>query len=765
MVRRIAVFFLALVLVASLGVAVSPVAAASAPSSEPKVVIIVGATHGATAGYRADADRAYAEAIRYTSDVTKVYSPNATWSRVKAATVGASIVIYMGHGNGWPSPYTYDPEYTTKDGFGLNASAGNGDYNNKYYGEPFVSTLDLAPGAIVLLHHLCYASGNSEPGNAEPTVTVARKRADNYAAGFLKAGAAAVIADGHAGAESYLRALFTTHQSLEAMWRTMPNQNGHVSSFPSSRTPGATIFQDPTKVSSGYYRSLAVRTVGATTDDVVAGGIGDTSADPVDLQIPGNAEVASDGAGLFEGPGIADPERTLPIGTRLRVVDGPVQAAAPEGVAMVEVVGIDDPSIGGFIATSDLAARDSTAPVIRGLDTGGSFSPNGDGQVDTTTISARFSETATWSLSIRDDTGSVFDKTGQGSTLDVTWKGLVGGAPVADGTYRIRVTAVDDWGNGPAEASQAVVVDTRPPALSELDPAASTTQWFSPNGDGVRDRVTFRATNDEAGDIVVKVRDTSGALVAKWSVVNGPGPVDLVWDGRTDAGTTAPDGVYTITASPQDGAGNTGSAVGRTVQLIGALRSVATSRRILFPQDLDGLARTTNLSFVLQRPMTVDWAVLDSDGVPVATHLDAVHLSAGSQSWTFDGRDDAGAMLPRGVYTAQVTATDGSLTATQTATFVLDAFDVHASDTSPARGQVVSLTIGSAEVLAKAPRLIIDQPGLSRWKALTTKAGKHTYTVTIRLRTGGGVGPLSLKVKGIDKHGGKQSTTVVYGLH
>ena len=91
-----------------------------------------------------------------------------------------------------------------------------------------MASMDLAPGAIVLLHHLCYASGNSEPGDAEPSVTTARKRADNYATGFLKAGASAVIADGHAGAERYLRALFTTHQSIEDMWRTMPNRNGNV---------------------------------------------------------------------------------------------------------------------------------------------------------------------------------------------------------------------------------------------------------------------------------------------------------------------------------------------------------------------------------------------------------------------------------------------------------------------------------------------------------------------------------------------------------
>ena len=40
----------------------------------------------------------------------KVYSPNATWSAVKAALQGASIVVYMGHGNGFPSPYSYDAE-------------------------------------------------------------------------------------------------------------------------------------------------------------------------------------------------------------------------------------------------------------------------------------------------------------------------------------------------------------------------------------------------------------------------------------------------------------------------------------------------------------------------------------------------------------------------------------------------------------------------------------------------------------------------------
>ncbi len=266
---------LTLALIAVLGSFVSATPAAAAePSATTKVVIIVGATHGTTSRYRDYADAAYAEAIKYTSNVVKVYSPNATWSKVKSAAVGANVVIYFGHGNGWPSPYTYDPEYKTKNGFGLNATAGDGDYNNKYYGEPYVSTLDLAPGAVVLLHHLCYAAGNSEPGQTAPTKSVAKQRVDNYAAGFLKA-ASVVIADGHRGPVDYLRALFTTDQTMADLWRTQPNANGNTFGFASSRTPGQTALMDPNTSTSGFYRSFVGNTA-ATTANVREG----TEPDP-----------------------------------------------------------------------------------------------------------------------------------------------------------------------------------------------------------------------------------------------------------------------------------------------------------------------------------------------------------------------------------------------------------------------------------------------------------------------------------------------------
>jgi len=53
--------------------------------------------------------------------------------------------------------------------------------------------VEIPKDAVVLLHHLCYASGLSEPGLAEGTLDQAKQRVDNFAAGFIEAGASGFI--------------------------------------------------------------------------------------------------------------------------------------------------------------------------------------------------------------------------------------------------------------------------------------------------------------------------------------------------------------------------------------------------------------------------------------------------------------------------------------------------------------------------------------------------------------------------------------------
>jgi len=272
------------VLLALSGIAV-PAARASVAPASPKIVLVVGATGTTTPSYRSDMDVVAATAAKYSTNVVKVYSPNATWATVKAAIQGANVVVYMGHGNGFPSPYSTTLHPDRVDGFGLNATAGKGDSNNTYYGEQYIaSQVKLAPNAVVILSHLCYASGNSEPGKTEPSLAVAKQRLDNFAAGFTAAGAAAVIADGHNNPSYYMDALFSTHKSIEQLWRDDPWSANHIFSFDSVRTAGYTAFADPSGLTgttyTSFYRSLVVRP-GVTTDDFAAGTVPPPVVTPV----------------------------------------------------------------------------------------------------------------------------------------------------------------------------------------------------------------------------------------------------------------------------------------------------------------------------------------------------------------------------------------------------------------------------------------------------------------------------------------------------
>jgi flagellar hook assembly protein FlgD len=768
--RPLAVLLLVLTAVAGTLATATPVRGAAA-LSPAKVVIVVGATHGATASYRKSADAAYAEAIRHTSNVVKVYSPNATWSKVKSAAVGASVLIYFGHGNGWPSPYTYDPNYTTKDGFGLNYdSNGDGrlsDYENRYYGEPYVKTLDLAPNAIVLLHHLCYASGNSEPGHAQPTTTVARQRISNYAAGFLQSRAQAVLADGHRGPVDYLRALFTTDQTIEALWRTAPSANGHVSAFTSTRTSGVRALMDPEGTSSGFYRSLVTDPTLTTT---MVTGVVDTGRDPTVFVVPGNASVVTEGAALY--PDVtaassgAEPDSTLPAGARLRLVARP-SATAFDGSALYEVGGLDDPELHGVMRGPDLSPRDSASPRVVAVDpTSPLVSPNDDGVADTVELSASLSESAAWRVRVLDGDGvTIHETTGAGAHPSATWDGRgPGGAAVPDGAYAYRIDATDAWTNSGSKTG-SIRVDTTAPELQTTAPAQDSLTWFSPNGDRYRDVAALTASTSEGGSILVHVRDEGGTVVRYFSVPAGTGSVAVAWDGKGNYGRVVPDGRYDVRLTPRDVAGNTGVGVTRSFGVAALLGFVATSKTLFYPQDLDNLATGTRLSFTLIRPASVTWTIRDAAGAVVVTLADGEAMAAGAVSRTFHGKRLDGSMLPTGRYMSYVSATDGTVSWSQVVAFEMSAFSIRPSATSATRGRSITITAVSGETLSSTPRLYVTQPGKPLWSVPMTKVSGLTYRATITMKTGGAAGTATFKVVAYDSGERAQRSSVSVPLH
>ena len=276
--RLLAAVGAALIIAGSIVPAFGAAPSAAAASAVPKVVLVVGPSGAATDRYRSEARKAAALARAYTPDVTEIYSPNATWPAVKAALQGASVVIYMGHGNGWPSKYRDELYPPTQNGFGLNPKADGDDYTHQYFGEERIAAdVKLADDAVVLLNHLCYASGNSEPGLAEGTLDEARQRVDNFAAGFIAAGASAVVAEAYASPNHMLKAILEGKRSIERSWRTAPTRNGNVFGFESARSPGFVAQMDPERASSGFTRSVVLK-AGLASADVLRGAMGSPRA-------------------------------------------------------------------------------------------------------------------------------------------------------------------------------------------------------------------------------------------------------------------------------------------------------------------------------------------------------------------------------------------------------------------------------------------------------------------------------------------------------
>ncbi|HEX5240704.1 MAG TPA: hypothetical protein VFW20_06865 [Candidatus Limnocylindrales bacterium] len=442
----------------------APASAADATTVAPKVVIVVGPTESTTTSYRTDADSIAATALKYTPNVVKVYSPNATWAAVSAAAQGASIFVDLGHGWGFPSPYTTTLTPNSEDGMALNAAANQGDSNRQYYGESYIaSSIRFAPGAVVFLNHLCYAPGESEPGNPDPTVAVAQQRVDNFASGYIRAGAQAVIADDGIGTvEAAITSIFTTHQSMLSAWRAMPDAQGHEMPWTPVRNPAFQAIIDPQGSTSGFFRSVVVDPA-FTTDDVLSGA--EIAAATPSLTAPGAASVPASTPVFTDQTLATSAGATLASGTTVRVdqlVDttGGTDGSTAPTAAQVHTL---NNATSGWVDPAALEPLNSTGPQLWSMTGSTTVSPNYDGLNDQLALWARLSESASWTAKVLAPDSSVLaTASGTSDLFAIAWNGLIGGLPAPAGTYQWTIHATDALGNPALDATGDVTVVSLP---------------------------------------------------------------------------------------------------------------------------------------------------------------------------------------------------------------------------------------------------------------------------------------------------------------
>ena len=477
-----------------------PLAAPAArAATQPKVVVVVGPTHSLTASNLQWGEAIAQDAAAPGAMVVRVFHPHATWAEVSAAAAGASVLIYLGHGNGYPSPYTTTLMRDRQDGMGLDPVDGAADDQVRYYGEQYMATLRLAPDSLVLLNHLCYASGDSEPGLPQPTQAVAVERVDNFAAGFIAGGAAAVLALGTEDASGILDALFGPTQTLDQLF--MSNGGIGVAQIvtASIRTPGALLHLDPDSATSGFYRSLA-----GNLDLLSSAVIGGTGA-------PGSLQGAT------------------PTPT-------PSPSAPPSSSVVVPSPIVPSPAVPASIP----ALPPAPAPVLTSLVAPSVFTPNGDGISDTLAVSYAMTAPGALDVAVASASGAVVRHMvlpAMPATGRFSWDGRGdGGEIVPDGVYSLVAAPM----GGTGIPGAALTVRTR--VLTAIkSPGVAPAVFYPLDGDQVADITSLSVTFTQPATVTWTVTDSSGRVVRTlWEArPTQAGTWTLPWDGTGYAPGTA----------------------------------------------------------------------------------------------------------------------------------------------------------------------------------------------------------------------------------
>ena len=181
------------------------------------------------------------------------------------------------------------------------------------------------------------------------------------------------------------------------------------------------------------------------------------------------------------------------------------------------------------------------------------FSPNSDGRADTTTVSASFNHTASWTLQIRNSSGTlVRSYSGSGTNMSQSWNGRnTSNNLVANGVYTATVT-VTDAGGSVASGSTQVTKDSLAPTVSGLSDSPDP---FRPS---TGQTTAIRYTLSEPATVSLRIYNSGGTLVR--TLVSDVYQTILsnqaVWNGRNDSNALVPAGTYTYRLWVEDRALN-----------------------------------------------------------------------------------------------------------------------------------------------------------------------------------------------------------------
>ncbi|MFW6139292.1 MAG: FlgD immunoglobulin-like domain containing protein [Spirochaetota bacterium] len=295
----------------------------------------------------------------------------------------------------------------------------------------------------------------------------------------------------------------------------------------------------------------------------------------------------------------------------------------------------------------------SVSPSLR------AFSPNGDGYFDINEIKLFASSKKgllRWSLDILNKEGNVVRKySGERDFPDtISFNGEdAQGNALPDGLYTLRFQLYYESGNHPESIFKFMEIDTTSPSIE----VSTNIKAFSPNGDGIKDTITFihKITSGEGDIFQAKITNAAGATFKTFSYGKNP-PGTVVWDGTGDRNTQPVEGGYTYIITGKDKVGNFATASVSDIKVATGFEevSIVPNRYVFSPNDDDKKDQVTFKLNATRREGVQNWRldIKDINGELVNSFTSKKMGTTVPTEIDWDGTNQLGTVVEDGVYTA-----------------------------------------------------------------------------------------------------------------
>ena len=182
-------------------------------------------------------------------------------------------------------------------------------------------------------------------------------------------------------------------------------------------------------------------------------------------------------------------------------------------------------------------------------------------------------------------------------------------------------------------------------------------RWFSPDGDGHKDRANLTLRVRESDTLTADLIDAAGNPVRRLvteRAIRPSSPVRLRWDGRTDGGVIAPDGVYRVRGTLLEQGRSVVNPKLITLDTTPPRPRVISIKpgQVVGPKAPEMAIRVSGIS---RRSPTRLRVIRTDAGAPQVVAEGT--RAPGLRRWIWDGRS-GGRPVPAGVYVVQVRVRD-----------------------------------------------------------------------------------------------------------